>query len=89
MKRQRKTMPPPANVKLYGTLAANLDAALISAERLRSQKVYSETLSYWGELLTLARQTLPTDALANGHPIAVSADRLERELKDRTEPSAP
>jgi hypothetical protein len=80
-------MPSPANMKLYGTLAANLDAAIISARRLRRRKVYSETLRYWADLLELARQSLPADALANGHPIAVSADQLERELKDRIEDS--
>jgi hypothetical protein len=76
-------MPTTANRKLHGTLAANLDAALMSARRLRRQTVYSETLIYWQELLDLARQKLPADALAKGHPIAVSADHLERELKDR------
>jgi hypothetical protein len=85
MNRQPKTMPTTANMKLYGTLAANLDAAIISARRFRRQKVYSETLRYWADLVELARQTLPADALANGHPIAVSADHLERELKDRGE----
>jgi hypothetical protein len=76
-------MPPNASTKLHGTLAANLDAAVMSARRLRRQKVYSETLVYWQELLDLARQRLPADALAKGHPIALSADHLERELKDR------
>lgn len=77
-------MPPNASKKLHGTLAANLDAALMSARRLRRQTVYSETLTYWRELLDLARQKLPADALAKGHPIAVSADHLERELKERS-----
>ena len=83
MSRQRKTIPGSVDIKLHGTLAANLDAAVMSARRLRRQKVYSETLVYWRELLDLARQKLPADALAKGHPIALSADHLERELKDR------
>ena len=81
------TVPNGANKKLHGTLAANLDAAVMSARRLRHQKVYSETLVYWRELLDLAREKLPADALAKRHPIALSADHLERELKDRIENS--
>jgi hypothetical protein len=80
--RLRKT-PHDPNRRINGTLARNLDAAVISATRLRHQKVYSETLVHWRELVELARETLPPDALAKRHPIALAADRLERELKDR------
>jgi hypothetical protein len=80
--RLRKTPHDPGR-RILGTLARNLDAAVISAVRLRHQKVYSATLVHWRELVELARQSLPADALAMRHPIALAADRLERELNDR------
>jgi hypothetical protein len=81
--RLSKTAHVPSR-RIHGNLAANLDAAVMSATRLRQQKVYPETLVHWRELVELARQTLPADALAMSHPVALAAARLERELNDRS-----
>lgn len=71
--------------RLYGTLAANLDAAIMSATRLRRRKIYADTLAHWRELLDTARHAVQADGLDRSHPIALAADRLERELNDRSE----
>ena len=78
-----KNKSPAPTKRLYGTLAANLDAAVISASRFRHRQVYPETLRYWRELVDVARQSIADDALAGSHPIAIAADRLESELNDR------
>jgi hypothetical protein len=42
-------------MKLHGTLADNLNAAVRSAERLRGHPVHADTMNFWLELLSLAR----------------------------------
>ncbi len=44
-------------MELHGTLGANLQNAISSAERLRGHPVYPDTLKYWTELLHEARRT--------------------------------
>ena len=83
MKHRLKTAQPAPNRRIYGTLAANLDAAVMSATRLRHQKVYADTLRHWRELVALARQSVLADGLERSHPIALAADHLERELNER------
>ncbi len=78
-----KNAPRLPTKRLYGTLAANLDAAVNSAARFRHQKVYPDTLRYWRELVDSARQSVAEDDLAGSHPIAQAADRLEHELNER------
>jgi len=41
-------------MKLHGSLQANLEAALLSARRLRGQRVYPDTLAYWIALAAAA-----------------------------------
>ena len=42
-------------MKFQGTIAANLRAAISSAERLRGHPVHKDTLEFWRELLAEAR----------------------------------
>jgi hypothetical protein len=44
-------------LEIEGTLNANLEAAVASAQRLRGRNVYKETLEYWEQLLALARHS--------------------------------
>jgi hypothetical protein len=70
-------------MELYGTLTDNLEAALLSVTRLRGQKVYPETISYWHELLDYARIESPS---LRGRERSLSerlADQLERALSMR------
>jgi hypothetical protein len=43
-------------MKLSGTLAENLGAAIESARRFRGRSVHKETLLHWEELLAYARE---------------------------------
>jgi hypothetical protein len=86
MKRvKRPAATPVPGIRLHGTLATNLEAAAISAARLRYARVYPDTLRFWRDLVDLARQSLPADSLGRAHPLAQIADHLERELNDRAE----
>ena len=42
-------------IELDGTLADNLRAAILSADRLRGHPVHKDTLEFWHELLAYAR----------------------------------
>lgn len=83
MKSRLKNSPPVAHQKIYGTLAANLDAAVMSAVRFRHRTVYPDTLRHWRELVETARRSALADALACNHPIVLAADSLESELRNR------
>jgi hypothetical protein len=63
-------------MKLHGTLAANLEDAIASAERLRGRRIYSDTLDYWAELLSQARVTLAEASDPQPHRVARLLDRL-------------
>jgi len=43
-------------MKLHGSITANLENAIASAHRLRGHSVYSDTISYWQELIREARR---------------------------------
>jgi hypothetical protein len=42
-------------MRLYGTLATNLQDAITSAERFRGHAVYPDTVTHWADLLREAR----------------------------------
>jgi len=48
-------------MNLHGTLVANLQSALDSARRYRGKPLYSDTLSYWIDLLGHARHALASE----------------------------
>ena len=43
-------------MKLHGDIVENLRYAVQSAVRLREHRVHADTLIFWGDLLTFARQ---------------------------------
>ena len=68
-------------MKLHGSLVVNLEAAVRSAERLRGQRVYPETVQFWGELLATARRVVGTVIDPETPRIASLADELEAEIR--------
>ena len=46
-------------MKLHGSLINNLQAALASAKRLRGHPVHRDTITFWRDLLALARSEMP------------------------------
>jgi hypothetical protein len=68
-------------MKLDGSVTANLEAAVRSAQRLRGQKVYPETLQFWSELLATARHVMGTMIDSETPRIASLADQLELEIR--------
>jgi hypothetical protein len=76
----------PANaprMKLHGTIAANLRAAVTSAVRLRSNHVYQETLTYWRELLHEARRARGEMVSNERDALDALIEQLELELAER------
>jgi hypothetical protein len=66
---------------LYGSLVENLEAAVESTRRLRGQRVYSDTIQFWSDLLETARRVLATVIDVNSPAVAALADQLEEELR--------
>lgn len=75
-------------MNLHGSLVENLEAALESTRRLRGQRVYSDTIQFWSDLLETARRVLATVIDVNSPAVAALADQLEEELRGFTRPSA-
>ena len=67
-------------MNLHGSLVENLEAALESTRRLRGQRVYSDTIQFWSDLLETARRVLATVIDVNSPAVASLADQLEAEL---------
>jgi hypothetical protein len=72
---------------LYGSLVENLEAAVESTRRLRGQRVYTDTIQFWSDLLETARRVLATVIDVNSPAIAALADQLEEELRGFLRPS--
>jgi hypothetical protein len=51
-------------MKLHGTIADNLQAALASAKRLRGHPVHNDTLTFWRNLVAKAHSEMPQQARA-------------------------
>ena len=73
---------------LYGSLVENLEAAVESTRRLRGQRVYSDTIQFWSDLLETARRVLATVIDVNSPAVAALADQLEAELSGFVRPGA-
>ncbi len=59
-------------MKLHGSIATNLSAAIDSAKRLRGSPVHSDTLQFWRDLLSHAgaeKRTLSTAEAAALDPL--------------------
>jgi hypothetical protein len=68
-------------MELHGSLIVNLEAAVRSAQRLRGQPLYPETLKFWSELLEMARRIMGTMIDSDTPRIASLADQLDIEIK--------
>lgn len=66
-------------MKLDGSLADNLKAAIRSARRLRGRPVYPDTLTFWRELLEQAHRHLREDETG----LEVLITELEQEMAAR------
>jgi hypothetical protein len=67
-------------MKLHGSVADNLKAALQSARRLRGHPVHSDTLTHWSDLIHHARRKFAAGSSELIHPLIIE---LEKELADR------
>ena len=74
-------------MNLHGSLVENLEAALESTRRLRGQRVYSDTIRFWSDLLETARRVLATVIDVNSPAVAALADQLEEELRGFIQPN--
>jgi hypothetical protein len=70
-------------MELHGTILENLQNALASARRLRGHPVYKDTLLFWAELLTAARQERARATPAEAVRIEALVAHLESELAER------
>ena len=68
-------------MELHGSLVANLEAAVLSARRLRGRRIYPETLQFWGEVLAKARDAAGTMVAPDLFTVAWLADELEVEIE--------
>jgi hypothetical protein len=72
-----------SSMKLHGTIDENLRMAVASAERLRGNPIYKDTLAYWHDLLHEARRLrtqLPEAELRTLDPLIA---QLELALAER------
>ena len=70
-------------MKLYGTLQDNLEAAVVSARRLRESSVYPATIAYWHELIAFAWHELGDKTDPRSAICARLATDLENEIASR------
>jgi hypothetical protein len=68
-------------MKLHGSIADNLQAALASAKRLREHPVHKDTLTFWRDLVAHARAEMPEQTRPAEIENLVAT--LEGELADR------
>lgn len=68
-------------MELHGSLIVNLEAAVRSAQRLRGQPLYPETLQFWSELLEMARRVMATMTDSDTPRIASLAGQLDIEIR--------
>ena len=71
-------------MKLHGSIADNLDNAVVSARRLRGHPVYKDTLVYWDSLLHEARRVRRTGSSPRPEVLDEAIARLEAELAGRS-----
>ena len=67
-------------MELAGTIAENLEAAIVSARRLRGHRVHADTRRYWHELLDYARLKVRRSALLDAEEIYLLIAELQSEL---------
>jgi hypothetical protein len=70
-------------MKLHGTIAQNLQAALQSAKRFKGHPVHKDTLAFWAELLAHGRVEIRSRPAAETAEIEVLLAQLQAELTAR------
>ena len=68
---------------LAGTLVKNLQGALASVKRLRSEPVYTETIEYWTALVRHARERLVAGDPPDRAAVHSLCERLAAEIEVR------
>ncbi len=66
-------------MNLHGSLVENLEAALESTRRLRGQRVYSDTIQFWSDLLETARRVLATVIDVNSPAVSAALAPISSE----------
>ena len=71
-------------MKLHGSVAGNLTAAVRSVRRLRGHRVHADTLGYWDELLHHARLERPSSYPQERRVVGRLIIDLETEIAERS-----
>lgn len=71
-------------MKLHGSVAGNLTAAVRSVRRLRGHPVHADTLVYWDALLHHARSERPSGYPQERHVVGRLIIDLETEIAERS-----
>jgi len=70
-------------MKLHGDIIENLRYAVQSAVRLRGHRIHSDTLTFWAEMLTYARQESQRSDADRRLMLDGLIEKLESEIADR------
>lgn len=73
-------------MKLHGDIVENLRYAVQSAVRLREHRVHADTLIFWGDLLTFARQDARHSDADRRVTLEGLIEKLESEIAERQSP---
>jgi len=73
-------------MKLHGDIVENLRYAVQSAVRLRSHRVHADTLIFWADLLTYARQEARHSDADRRLMLDGLIEKLESEIAERKSP---
>lgn len=73
-------------MKLHGDIVENLRYAVQSAVRLREHRVHADTLIFWTDLLTFARQDVRHSDADRRLMLEVPIEKLKSEIGKRRSP---
>ena len=73
-------------MKLHGDIVENLRYAVQSAVRLREHRVHADTLIFWSDLLTFARQDARHSDADRRLMLEGLIERLESAIAERQSP---
>ena len=72
-------------MELHGSILENLERAVVSARRLRGQRVYNDTLTYWANLIDEGLREQERTAGATSASLEAVIATLRSELVDRVD----
>ena len=73
-------------MELHGNIVENLRYAVQSAVRLRQHRVHADTLIFWDDLLTFARQEARHSDADRRLMLEGLIEKLESEIAERQSP---